>query len=371
MNLEHARLHRRERSPQLKKFVATFAKIGVSVALLGYLGWQAANATRLAPTPDDPNHKIYILPELLAGPKDWGMLALALLAVLAAVMITILRWHMLLRTLGLQFTAQESLRAGFVGYLFNLLPLGLAGADAVKAGFLIHRNPSRKTEAIATVVIDRIIGLYALLVMAGVAALQLDVSQLSFRPETAERDRAATMLFCSVAQYVALGSTIAFGIMLIPGVTELKLWDKLEHLPGVGLVFKKLVAAMRTYRQSTPRVLLAIAMSFCVHTLYVSMVFFAGRGLCSPQPALATHFAFVPISMVAGALPIGAFEATLNGLYYVFSPENTPAIQGFLIALTYRVLQISVATIGVFYYFTGRQEVKQVMAEQAEAKAVA
>ena len=39
-----------------------------------------------------------------------------------------------------------------------------AGADAVKAGFLIHRNPSRKTEAIATVIIDRVIGLYALLV---------------------------------------------------------------------------------------------------------------------------------------------------------------------------------------------------------------
>jgi len=346
----------------LKKIAPTIAKIGLSVALLSYLGWQAANATRLAPTPDDPNHKVYILPELLAGPKDWGLLGLALLAVLAAVVITILRWHMLLRTLGLQFTVQESLRAGFVGYLFNLLPLGLAGADAVKAGFLIHRNPSRKTEAIATVVIDRIIGLYALLVMAGVAALQFDLPQLSFRPETAERDRAATLLFCSLAQYVALGSTIAFVIMLIPGVTELKLWDKLEHVPGVGLVFKKLVAAMRTYRQSTPRILLALAMSFAVHTLYVGMVYLCGRGLCSPQPPLASHFAFVPISMVANALPIGAFEATLNGLYYVFSP-NSPEIQGFLIALTYRVLQISVATIGVFYYLAGRQEVQQLLDE--------
>lgn len=355
----------------MKNLVPTIAKIGVSVALLGYLGWQAANATRLAPTPHDPTHRVYILPELLAGPKDWGMLGLALLAVLFAVVITILRWHMLLRTLGLQFSLQESLRAGFVGYLFNLLPLGLAGADAVKAGFLIHRNPSRKTEAIATVVIDRIIGLYALLVMAGLGALQLDVSQLSFRPETAERDRAATQLFCTVAQFVALGSSIGFGVLLIPGVTSLKLWDRLEHIPGVGLIFKKLVAAMRTYREMPWRLVLAVMMSFAVHTLYVGMVYLAGHGLCSPQPPLATHFAFVPIAMVAGALPIGAFEATLNALYYVFSPAGVPAIQGFLIALTYRVLQISVATIGMCYYLAGRQEVEQLMheAEDAELRA--
>jgi hypothetical protein len=72
--------------------------------------------------------------------------------------------------------------------------------------------------------------------------------------------------------------------------------------------------------------------------------------------------------MVAGALPIGAFEATLDGLYYVFSPAGVPASQGLLIALTYRVLQISVATIGVGYYLASRAEVKQLMDERQEAE---
>jgi glycosyltransferase 2 family protein len=353
----------------LKKFVPTIAKIGISVALLGYVGWQASRATRID---EATGNKIYILPELLAGPKDWTMLALALLAVFFAVLVTILRWHMLLRTLGLQFTTKESIRAGFMGYLFNLLPLGLAGADAVKAGFLIHRNPSRKTEAIATVIIDRIIGLYALLVMAGLATLMLDFETLSFRsPE----DKARTIVLCRVAQYLGLGSTIAFGLMLIPGATKLPIWDRLEHVVGIGPVLKKLVDAMRTYRQSSPRILLAVAMSFAVHTFYVAMVYFVGRGILDAegnvhQPDLATHFVFTPISMVAGALPIGAFEATLNGMYYVFSPPGVPAIQGFLIALTYRLLQVSVATIGVFYYLAGRQEVQQLLDEAEQAEAV-
>jgi uncharacterized protein (TIRG00374 family) len=347
----------------LKKFAITFVKIGISVGLLGFLGWQAMQATRTDLA--DPTRKIRVLPELLSAPKDWSMLGLGLLAVLAAVIITILRWHLLLRTLGLQFTVQQSLRAGFVGYLFNLLPLGLAGADAVKAGFLIHRNPSRKTEAIATVVIDRVIGLYALLVMAGVAAFSLDFDQLDFRTAVDER---TTLFLCRLAQYLALFATIVFGLMLIPGATEIKLWDRLETIPGVGGVLKKLVAAMRTYRQSSGRLLLAVLMSFAVHTLYVSMIFLAGRGLMSPQPPLSAHFVFTPISMVAGALPVGALEVTLNGMYYVFSPPGVPDFQGFLLALAYRVLQISVATIGVVYYLASRAEVQQLMEETKEAE---
>jgi glycosyltransferase 2 family protein len=335
----------------LKKFVSIIVKIGISAGLIGFLAWKASQDKSL--------------PLLIEGSKDWSMLALALLAVFLAVVITILRWHMLLRTLGLQFTLRESLRAGFVGYLFNLLPLGLAGADAVKAGFLIHRNPSRKTEAIATVIIDRVIGLYALLVLAGGGALLLDFESLHFRtPE----DEARTLILCRVAQWLGLISTVVFGLLIIPGAMNLKLWDSLEKLPGVGGIFKKLVAAMRTYRQSSGRILLAVVMSFAVHTLYVAMVYCAGRGLMSPQPALQSHFVFTPISMVAGALPIGAFEATLDALYYVFSPTGVPASQGLLIALTYRVLQISVATIGVGYYLASRAEVQQLMEETKEAE---
>lgn len=336
----------------MKKFVGPVVKIGISVALLAFLGWRAAQDKKL--------------PDLIDGPKNWLMLALALLAVLAAVLITIVRWHLLLRTLGLQFTLRESLRAGFMGYLFNLLPLGLAGADAVKAGFLIHRNPTRKTEAIATVIIDRVIGLYALLVVAGGAALMLDFDALSFR-EPIDKER--TIILCRIAQYIGLASTIIFGLMLIPGATNLSLWDRLEHIAGIGPVLKKLVGAMRTYRRASGRLLLAVTMSFAVHTFYVAMVFLVGRGLCSPQPSLGTHFVFTPISMIAGALPIGTLEATLGALYYVFSPAGVPDSQGVLIAFTYRLLQISVATIGVFYYLAGRQEVQQLMEENKQAEA--
>jgi hypothetical protein len=96
------------------------------------------------------------------------------------------------------------------------------------------------------------------------------------------------------------------------------------------------------------------------------MVYMVAAGLQSPRPALGTHFVFVPLSMVAGALPIGTLEGVLDLLYRVFSSTAVPAGQGFAIALAYRILQMLVASIGVVLYFTGRQEVKELMHE-AEA----
>ena len=70
--------------------------------------------------------------------------------------------------------------------------------------------------------------------------------------------------------------------------------------------------------------------------------------------------------MIAGALPIGAFEVTLNLLFRAISPLGAPQNSGFLIALGYRLIQIAIASIGVGYYFTSRGEVKESIHEAEE-----
>ena len=333
----------------MKKLLVTLLKFGVSALLLGYLGYKAAT---------DESFQA-----LVAGPKDWMPLLGALLIVLLAVTVTIARWHMLVRTLDMPFALRDALRIGFIGYLFNLLPFGLVGGDGLKAVFLIHLNPLRKTEAIASVVIDRAIGLCALVTLAAGASLLLDFDALHFR--TAD-DRAIVERLCHLTQLFALASLIGLGLLLIPGFTELRWWDALEHAPVVGKVLHKLVEATRIYRRRLDRLALSFAMSFAVHTLYALMVYLVAAGLQSPRPALGTHFVFVPLSMVAGALPIGTLEGVLDLLYRVFSSTAVPAGQGFAIALAYRIIQMLVATIGLGFYFTDRREVKELMHEAEE-----
>lgn len=335
----------------LKKILLTILKIGISVLLLGYLGYKAAS--------DESFHT------LVAGPKDWLSLAGAASIVLLAVTLTIWRWQILVLTLDIPFAASDAFRFGFIGYLFNLMPFGVVGGDGLKAAFLIHLQPSRKTEAIASVIIDRTIGLGALITLAAAASLFLHFDQLNFRgPE----DRVIVERLCHVTQALSLVTLAGLGLLLMPGFTQSKLWDALEHIPVAGKVLHKLVGAMRLYRRRVDRLAIVFGMSFVIHALYAVMVYLVGAGLQSPRPALGTHFVFVPLAMAAGALPIGTLEGVLDLLYRVFSSATIPAGQGFAIALAYRIIQVLVAGIGVVFYFTGRKEVKEMMHEAEEAE---
>jgi uncharacterized membrane protein YbhN (UPF0104 family) len=337
---------------RLKKIVLTAGKIGISLALLGYLGFRAWQ---------DYRQNSDSFEELLAGPKDWAYLGLAWLAVLTAVLLTILRWRLLVRTLEIPLSVADALRIGFVSYMFTLAA-SLVGGDALKAAYLIHLVPKRKTEAIATVVIDRAIGLYALVALAAVASLFLDVSALPI----SDTDRMIITQLCNLSRLLAVAISIGIGLLMIPGVTTSKTLDRLEHLPGLGGQLHKLVVAIRIYRRRSERMLFAFGMSLGIHSIYAIMVYCVALGLQAPHPPLRSHFVIVPVSMVAGTLPVGAFELILDTLYRAVSSAKVLPSQGLVIALIYRVLQISVASVGVVYYLAGRREVKELLHEAEE-----
>jgi glycosyltransferase 2 family protein len=337
---------------QTKKLIATGLKVALSATLLGYLGWRAYN---------DPSFR-----DLAAAPKNWPVLVCAVPICLMAVLTTILRWRLLVRTLGLEFTPREAIRAGFLGYAFNLIPVGLVAGDSVKAVMLIHKNPRRKTEAVTTVLVDRVIGLYALLLLAAVATILLPAQQIE---RLAPADHAIIVNLCTVVRMLTLVSTAGLVVMWLPGVTESRLWDRLEHTPLVGTVLHKLVAAMRAYRQRFDVLLTAIAMSLCIHLLYVSsfVLMTMSVGISpSDQPPAASIFVIVPPSMIARALPIGVYEITITLLFRVIAPAGAPPNMGLLIALADRLIQVTLASIGVGFWLTSRTEVRDIMHEAEE-----
>ena len=331
------------------KILSTVVKLGLSAGLIGFLAYRAAN---------DPQFGA-----LVAGPKNWPVLALTLPLCLSAVTITILRWHLLLGALGLSFSLRETLRAGFLAYLANLLPLGLVAGDSLKAVMLIHRNPRQKTEAVASVLIDRVLGLYALLLLAAIAAAFLPAEQLA---RLAGDDRLAIVRLAWCVQTLSLVASVGLGVMLIPAVTHSRLWDSLEHAPVIGRMLHKLVGAMRTYRKRLDLLVVAIGVSLIVHLLYVAAIAVMTQSIgIEPghRPTLSSIFVIVPPSMIAGALPIGFYEVAITLLFRAASPPSAPPNMGLLIALGYRIIQILIATIGVGYWLAGRREVKELMQE--------
>jgi glycosyltransferase 2 family protein len=337
---------------QTPRIVSATLKVVISAALVAYLIFCAAN---------DPQFGA-----LLAGQKNWPVLLCALPVCLFAVTVTILRWRLLIGALGLSFSIRETLRAGFLGYLANLLPLGLVAGDSLKSVMLIHRNPRRKTEAVASVLVDRVLGLFALLLLAAIASLLLPAGQLA---RLAPTDQVRIVRLCWCVQAAAVMSSMGLGVMLIPAVTQSRLWDLLEHAPLVGPILHKLVGAMRAYRRRVDLLAAAVSVSFLVHLSYVLAIILMTQSIGIPpafRPAPASIFVIVPPSMIAGALPIGFYEVAITLLFRAASPPGAPPNMGLVIALAYRLIQISIASIGVVYWILGRSEVRELMHEAEE-----
>ncbi len=337
---------------QPRKIISAAVKLAISAVLIGYLIVCAARDDQFG--------------ALVSRQKNWPVLLCALPVCLFAVTITILRWNLLIGALGLSFSIRETLRAGFLGYLANLLPFGLVAGDSLKAVMLIHRNPRRKTEAVASVIVDRVLGLYALLLLAAVASLLMPADQLA---RLSAADQIKITRLTQVIQAVALVSSVGLVVMLIPAVTHSKLWDLLEHTPVMGPVLHKLVGAMRAYRRRVDLLLAAIGVSFVVHLSYSTAILLMTGSIgmeAAQRPSPASIYVIVPPAMIAGALPIGSLEVALTLLFRAASPPGAPPNIGLLIALAYRLIQISIATIGMGYWIAGRNEVRALVHEAEE-----
>src|SRR5262249_36352621 len=109
--------------------------------------------------------------QLWEEPKRWDLLALAAVSCFLATMVTIVRWHFLVRAVDLPLRFRDTVRLGFLGYLWNFVLPGGVGGDFVKAGFLAREQKGRRTDAAMTVLVDRIVGLYGLFLLSTAAIL--------------------------------------------------------------------------------------------------------------------------------------------------------------------------------------------------------
>lgn len=346
----------------MNKFLLNTAKIAISVAILGFLGYKGYTTLHQ----DEAAYN-----QLVHQSKNWWLMLAALGVCLGAVLITFTRWWLLVRALQLPFTWREAVRLGFVGYLFNFT-LSIVGGDVIKAVAIAHRQPARKAAAAATVIVDRVIGLYALFVVGAAASLFVDFTALTNVDST---QVAMAQRVCQFTQVLTLVGAVGFALLLLPGFATSSLWEMFGQIPKVGPSLMHVLEAVRMYRLRPLLLLLTLVMSLAVHCLYSVSIFLLARALPGDDPSLAAHFVVAPIAMVAGAAPLpggfGAMEGALSFMYQALSPAKVLAIQGLVIALAFRSLTLVIASIGAIYYVVDRREVRELMAEAQHEPATA
>src|SRR5207249_10897641 len=107
-------------------------------------------------------------------PRLWSTLTminpaafcLSVLLMGLTILLGIARWRMVLRVHGFELSWGRAAEISFVAHFFNSFLLGSTGGDLLKAYYAARETHHKKTQAVVTVVVDRLLGLFAMLVFA-------------------------------------------------------------------------------------------------------------------------------------------------------------------------------------------------------------
>jgi hypothetical protein len=279
------------------------------------------------------------------------------------------RWYLLVTALGLPFTMRNAIRLGLVGTFYNTFLPGSVGGDFVKAYFIAKGQPERKAAAVATVVADRLVGLFGLILFAaavGGGCWAMGSEQIANNPKLQGIVWVCIGLATSaVVGYVGLG--------VLSQERADRFAGRLKGLKKVGPTLAELWYTVWTYRQRPGTIAAVVAMSAVVHTGFVAIFHLCVQVFPPVDPtligSLPEHFVIIPIGYIVQALipvpgGLGGGEFTFGGLYKLIRGPGGEAV-GVAGRLTMRVIEWTIGLIGYIAYLRMKDELP---AEAVEEK---
>ena len=305
------------------------------------------------------------LAHLVTEPKNWSYLVLASVLAAGAMLLTFYRWYLLVSAQDFPFTVRDAVRLGYIGYLFGYVAPGAAGGDLFKAGMIAMEQTSRKGIAMATVLLDRIMGVLALFMVGALAMFFQD-------PQIFQN---AAVRFCVALLWTGtIGGTIGFIVLLHPAVPRSRFLRRLIRLRVVGNLIAGLVNAVLLYQQRHLVLVLTVLISIVAHFGTLSSFYYCGLAINAGNaaPGYWTQFLLIPIAeLLAFLVPVPGGVGILEGgvaKAYVWSNQapgvasvtiQQASAAGFAAALANRVINIVIVAIGAAFYLTASGEFRR------------
>jgi glycosyltransferase 2 family protein len=276
-----------------------------------------------------------------------GWLVLAGAINLLAVLCATWRWQILLRGLDLMLGFVHLLRIVIVGAFFSMFLPSSVGGDLMKM-VLISSDVKRREAAVASVLMDRVVGMAVTLFVGLLAVLLL--------PSVWENSLVLSAL--AAVSVVFIISVIAFFsrtlITMVGKFIPRPIWRR------VGSLVMRVHDALILLRNRPDVLLGAVAVSFLRQVVICVSVFCVGLAF-GVDISLLTYFAVIPISMAITVLPIAINGLGLqdNALILLMGTVGVTAAHALGFSLFLHIMRNCVGLLGGLMFLLIRHRLPQ------------
>ena len=256
--------------------------------------------------------------------------------------VMILRWVLLLRASGNTISTADATRLFLVSsFVGSFLPAGI-GADAARA-YGLSRENTTGSEALASVAVDRLLGIASLVLMAVVGVI-------AWTPEDPGDWRIPAAILAAFIACVAVFWANEWLRLLIP--TH-------RHEGFITRRLLRLTDAVGRYRDRRGALIHVLVWSIIVQVLRITQAYILGLGLGMTVP-LTYFLLFMPLALLLLLLPvsISGFGLPQGGIVWMLQPMNVPESQAFALSTLIVLTGLAGNLPGLILWLRARNPVK-------------
>ena len=269
-------------------------------------------------------------------------LVLVLMMVALDRAIMILRWVLLLRASGITISTGDATRLFLVSsFVGSFLPAGI-GADAARA-YGLAREKTTGSEALASVAVDRLLGIVSLVLMAIIGVI-------AWTPEERGRWQIPVAILLALAACVAAFWANEWLRLLIP---------TRRHEGFITRRILRLTDAVGRYRDRRGVLVHVLVWSIVVQVLRITQAYILALGLGMTVPF--TYFLlFMPLALLLLLLPISisGFGLPQGGIVWMLQPMGVPGSQALALSTLIVLTGLAGNLPGLLLWLRARNPVK-------------
>jgi glycosyltransferase 2 family protein len=271
------------------------------------------------------------------------------------------RWRLLLKSQDIVIPFRVAFQLGMLGQFFQTFMPGTVGADLAKAVYIGRRFPTQKLRAVFSVVVDRAVGLYSIL-MLGALAFVLGFSKI------AQMQHRHIPLVQSLGYFlVAVALVGLLSLLLLPFFKPFvaRFRPYLRRFPMlIKTPFRHAEKIILQYSDRPRALWLSVFISLLTHSLAVLILFLIARSMFGVevwgQLDTAGFVLAASLGLVAMALPIsphglGVGQVAFASIFSAMGVSNP--VFGASIVTAFQLVTLVANLLGFASFVTHKHEV--------------